>query len=112
MTIPKSSIFSKTHTNSNTIKKFKVLTRQGKEGDFPAGPTEPVKRKGPDKPSAPKKVPELNVFPDSIFPVKTLSFSEILNKKAQQDYQKDYRAYEKARQKVQKDYDKDYNAYK
>ena len=48
----------------------------------------------------------------SIFPVKTLSFSEILNKKAQQDYQKDYRAYEKARQKVQKDYDKDYNAYK
>lgn len=86
---------NQTTTNSNTIKKFKVLTRQGKEGDFPAGPTEPVKRKGPDKPSAPKKVPELNVFPDSIFPVKTLSFSEILNKKAQQDYQKDYRAYEK-----------------
>ena len=103
---------NQTTTNSNTIKKFKVLTRQGKEGDFPAGPTEPVKRKGPDKPSAPKKVPELNVFPDSIFPVKTLSFSEILNKKAQQDYQKDYRAYEKARQKVQKDYDRDYNAYK
>ena len=88
------------------------MTRQGKEGDFPAGPTEPVKRKGPDKPSAPKKVSELNVFPDSIFPVKTLSFSEILNKKAQQDYQKDYRAYEKARQKVQKDYDREYNAYK
>ena len=103
---------NQTTTNSNTIKKFKVLTRQGKEGDFPAGPTEPVKRKGPDKPSAPKKVPELNVFPDSIFPVKTLSFSEILNKKAQQDYQKDYRAYEKARQKVQKDYDRKYNAYK
>ena len=103
---------NQTPTNSNTIKKFKVLTRQGKEGDFPAGPTEPVKRKGPDKPSAPKKVPELNVFPDSIFPVKTLSFSEILNKKAQQDYQKDYRAYEKARQKVQKDYDRKYNAYK
>ena len=103
---------NQTPTNSNTIKKFKVLTRQGKEGDFPAGPTEPVKRKGPDKPSEPKKVSELNVLPDSIFPVKTLSFSEILNKKAQQDYQKDYRAYEKARQKVQKDYDKDYNAYK
>ena len=103
---------NQTPTNSNTIKKFKVLTRQGKEGDFPAGPTEPVKRKGPDKPSEPKKVSELNVFPDNIFPVKTLSFSEILNKKAQQDYQKDYRAYEKARQKVQKDYDKDYNAYK
>lgn len=103
---------NQTPTNSNTIKKFKVLTRQGKEGDFPAGPTEPVKRKGPDKPSAPKKVSELNVFSDSIFPVKTLSFSEILNKKAQQDYQKDYRAYEKARQKVQKDYDREYNAYK
>ena len=103
---------NQTTTNSNTIKKFKVLTRQGKEGDFPAGPTEPVKRKGPDKPSAPKKVPELNVFPDSIFPVKTLSFSEILNKKAQQDYQKDYRAYEKARQKVQKDYDRKYNSYR
>ncbi|WP_073688929.1 hypothetical protein [Streptococcus salivarius] len=103
---------NQTTTNSNTIKKFKVLTRQGKEGDFPAGPTEPVKRKGPDKPSAPKKVSELNVFSDSIFPVKTLSFSEILNKKAQQDYQKDYRAYEKARQKVQKDYDRKYDAYK
>ena len=103
---------NQTPTNSNTIKKFKVLTRQGKEGDFPAGPTEPVKRKGPDKPSEPKRVSELNVFPDSIFPVKTLSFSEILNKKAQQDYQKDYRAYEKARQKVQKDYDREYNAYK
>lgn len=103
---------NQTPTNSNTIKKFKVLTRQGKEGDFPAGPTEPVKRKEPDKPSEPKKVPELNVFPDSIFPVKTLCFSEILNKKAQQDFQKDYRAYEKARQKVQKDYDRDYNAYK
>ena len=72
---------NQTHTNSNTIKKFKVLTRQGKEGDFPAGPTEPVKRKGPDKPSEPKKVSELNVFPDNIFPVKTLSFSEILNKR-------------------------------
>ena len=105
-------VVNQTPTNSNTIKKFKVLTRQGKEGDFPAGPTEPLKRKGPDKPSEPKKVSELNVFPDSIFPVKTLSFSEILNKKAQQDYQKDYRAYEKARQKVQKDYDREYNAYK
>jgi hypothetical protein len=103
---------NQTPTNGNTIKKFKVLTRQGKEGDFPAGPTEPVKRKGPDKPSEPKKVSELNVFPDNIFPVKTLSFSEILNKKAQQDYQKDYRAYEKARQKVQKDYDREYKAYK
>ena len=103
---------NQTATNSNTIKKFKVLTRQGKEGDFPVGPTEPVKRKEPDKPSEPKKVPEFNVFPDSIFPVKTLSFSEILNKKAQQDYQKDYRAYEKARQKVQKDYDREYKAYK
>ena len=103
---------NQTPTNGNTIKKFKVLTRQGKEGDFPAGPTEPVKRKGPDKPSEPKKVSELNVFPDYIFPVKTLSFSEILNKKAQQDYQKDYRAYEKARQKVQKDYDREYKAYK
>lgn len=30
---------NQTTTNSNTIKKFKVLTRQGKEGDFPAGPT-------------------------------------------------------------------------
>ena len=103
---------NQTTTNSNTIKKFKVMTRQGKEGEFPAGPTEPVKRKGPDKPSEPKKVPELNVFPDSIFPIRTLSFSEILNKKAQQDYQKDYRAYEKARQKVQKAYDKEYNTYK
>lgn len=103
---------NQTTTNSNTLKKFKLLTRQGKEGDFPAGPTEPVKRKGPNKPSEPKKVPELNVFPDSIFAVKTLSFSEILNKKAQQDYQKDYRAYEKACQKVQKDYDREYNAYK
>ena len=105
-------VVNQTPTNSNTIKKFKVLTRQGKEGDFSAGPTEPLKRKGPDKPSEPKKVSELNVFPDSIFPVKTLSFSEILNKKAQQDYQKDYRAYEKVRQKVQKDYDREYNAYK
>lgn len=103
---------NQTATNGNTLKKFKLLTRQGKEGDFPAGPTEPVKRKEPDKPSEPKKVPEFNVFPDSIFPVKTLSFSEILNKKAQQDYQKDYRAYKKARQKVQKDYDRKYNAYK
>ena len=103
---------NQTATNGNTLKKFKLLTRQGKEGDFPAGPTEPVKRKEPDKPSEPKKVPEFNVFPDSIFPVKTLSFSEILNKKAQQDYQKDYRAYEKARQKVQKDYDREYKAYK
>ena len=103
---------NQTTTNSNTLKKFKLLTRQGKEGDFPVGPTEPVKRKEPDKPIEPKKVPEFNVFPDSIFPVKTLSFSEILNKKAQQDYQKDYRAYEKARQKVQKDYDREYKAYK
>ena len=60
---------NQTPTNGNTIKKFKVLTRQGKEGDFPAGPTEPVKRKEPDKPSEPKKVPEFNVFPDSIFPL-------------------------------------------
>lgn len=103
---------NQTTTNSNTLKKFKVLTRQGKEGDFPVGPTEPVKSSLPNKPSEPKKVPELNVLPDSIFPVKTLSFSEILNKKAQQDYQKDYRAYEKARQKVQKDYGRKYNAYK
>ena len=103
---------NQTTTNGNTIKKFKVLTRQGKEGDFPAGPTEPVKRKEPDKPSEPKKVPEFNVFPDSIFPIKPLSFSEILNQKAQQDYQKDYRAYEKARQKAQKDYDRKYDAYK
>ena len=103
---------NQTATNGNTLKKFKLLTRQGKEGDFPAGPTEPVKRKEPDKPSEPKKVPEFNVFPDSIFPIKPLSFSEILNQKAQQDYQKDYRAYEKARQKVQKDYDREYKAYK
>ena len=103
---------NQTTTNSNTLKKFKVLTRQGKEGDFPVGPTEPVKSSLPNKPSQPKKVPEFNVFPDSIFPIKPLSFSDILNKKAEQDYQKDYRAYEKARQKVQKDYDKDYNAYK
>ena len=103
---------NQTATNGNTLKKFKLLTRQGKEGDFPAGPTEPVKRKEPDKPSEPKKVPEFNVFPDSIFPVKTLSFSEILKQKAEQDYQKDYRAYEKARQKVQKDYDREYKAYK
>ena len=105
-------VVNQTPTNSNTIKKFKVLTRQGKEGDFPAGPTEPLKRKGPDKPSEPKKVSELNVFPDSIFPIKPLSFSDILNKKAEQDYQKDYRAYEKARQKAQKDYDRKYDAYK
>ena len=103
---------NQTTTNSNTLKKFKVLTRQGKEGDFPVGPTEPVKSSLPNKPSEPKKVPEFNVFPDSIFPIKALSFSEILNKKAQQDYQKDYRAYKKARQKVQKDYDREYNAYK
>lgn len=103
---------NQTPTNGNIIKKFKVLTRQGKKGDFPYGPTEPVKRKGPDKPSEPKKVPEFNVFPDPIFPVKTLSLSEILNRKAQQDYQKDYRAYEKAREKVKKDYDREYNVYK
>ena len=103
---------NQTTTNSNTIKKFKVLTRQGKEGDFPAGPTEPVKSSLPNKPSEPKKIPEFNVFPDSIFPLKTLIFSDILNKKAQQDYQKDYRAYEKARQKAQKDYDRKYDAYK
>ena len=103
---------NQTTTNSNTLKKFKLLTRQGKEGDFPVGPTEPVKSSLPNKPSEPKKNPEFNVFPDSIFPIKPLSFSEILNQKAEQDYQKDYRAYEKARQKVQKDYDKDYNAYK
>ncbi|WP_302171309.1 hypothetical protein [uncultured Streptococcus sp.] len=99
-------------TNSDTLKKFKVLTRQGKEGDFPAGPTEPMKSFLPNKPSMPKKLPEFNALPDSIFPFKTLSFSEILNKKAQQDYQRDYRAYEKACQKVQKDYDKEYNVYK
>ena len=103
---------NQTTTNSNTLKKFKVLTRQGKEGDFPVGPTEPVKSSLPNKPSQPKKVPEFNVFPDSIFPIKPLSFSDILNKKAEQDYQKDYRAYEKARQKAQKDYDRKYDAYK
>lgn len=105
-------VVNQTPTNSNTIKKFKVLTRQGKEGDFPAGPTEPVKSSLPNKPSEPRKIPEFNVFPDSIFPIKPLSFSEILNQKAQQDYQKDYRAYEKARQKAQKDYDRKYDAYK
>jgi len=94
---------NQTTTNSNTLKKFKLLTRQGKEGDFPVGPTEPVKSSLPNKPSEPKKNPEFNVFPDSIFPIKPLSFSEILNQKAEQDYQKDYRAYEKARQK---DYDR------
>ena len=99
-------------TNSDALKKFKVLTRQGKEGDFPAGPTEPMKSFLPNKPSMPKKLPEFNALPDSIFPFKTLSFSDILNKKAQQDYQRDYRAYEKACQKVQKDYDKEYNVYK
>lgn len=99
-------------TNSNTLKKFKLLTRQGKEGDFPAGPTEPVKSTLPNKPREPKELPEFNASPDSIFPFKTLSFSDILNKKAQQDYQKDYAAYEKARQKVQKDYDKEYSVYK
>ena len=105
-------VVNQTPTNSNTIKKFKVLTRQGKEGDFPVGPTEPVKSSLPNKPSEPKKVPEINVFPDSIFPIKPLSFSEILNQKAEQDYQKDYRAYEKALQKAQKDYDRKYDAYK
>ena len=99
-------------TNSDTFKKFKLLTRQGKEGDFPAGPTEPVKSTLPNKPSEPKKLPEFNAFPDSIFPFKTLSFCDILNKKAQQDYQKDYAAYEKAHQKVQNDYDKEYSVYK
>lgn len=103
---------NQTTTNSNTLKKFKVLTRQGKEGDFPVGPTEPVKSSLPNKPSQPKKVPEFNVFPDSIFPIKPLSFSDILNQKAEQDYQKDYRAYEKARQKAQKDYVRKYDAYK
>ena len=100
---------NQTATNGNTLKKFKLLTRQGKEGDFPVGPTEPVKSSLPNKPSEPKKNPEFNVFPDSIFPIKPLSFSEILNQKAEQDYQKDYRAYEKARQK---DYDRKYDAYK
>ena len=69
---------NQTTTNSNTLKKFKVLTRQGKEGDFPVGPTEPVKSSLPNKPSEPKKIPEFNVFPDSIFPIKPLSFSEIM----------------------------------
>ena len=99
-------------TNSDTLKKFKVLTRQGKEGDFPAGPTEPVKSFLPNKPSMPKKLPEFNDFPDSIFPVKTLSFSDILNKKAQQDYQRNYRAYERANQKAKEDYNRKYKAYK
>ena len=52
---------NQTTTNSNTLKKFKVLTRQGKEGDFPVGPTEPVKSSLPNKPSQPKKVPEFNL---------------------------------------------------
>lgn len=99
-------------TNSDSLKKFKVLTRQGKEGDFPAGPTDPVKRYLPNKPSMPKKLPEFNALPDSIFPVKTLSFSEILNKKAQQDYQRDYRAYERANQKAKEDYNRKYKSYK
>lgn len=99
-------------TNSDALKKFKVLTRQGKEGDFPAGPTEPVKSFLPNKPSMPKKLPEFNALPDSIFPFKTLSFSEILNKKAQQDYQRDYRAYERANQKAKEDYNRKYKAYK
>lgn len=99
-------------TNSDALKKFKVLTRQGKEGDFPAGPTEPVKSFLPNKPSMPKKLPEFNALPDSIFPFKTLSFSEILNKKAQQDYQRDYRAYERANQKDKEDYNRKYKAYK
>ena len=99
-------------TNSDALKKFKVLTRQGKEGDFPAGPTEPVKSFLPNKPSMPKKLPEFNDFPDSIFPVKTLSFSDILNKKAQQDYQRNYRAYERANQKAKEDYNRKYKAYK
>ena len=99
-------------TNSDTLKKFKLLTRQGKKGDFPAGPTEPVKSFLPNKPSMPKKLPELNALPDSIFPVKTLSFSEILNKKAQQDYQRNYRAYERANQKAKEDYNRKYKAYK
>ena len=58
---------NQTRTNSNTLKKFKLLTRQGKEGDFPVGPTEPVKSSLPNKPSEPKKVPEFNVFPDFYF---------------------------------------------
>ncbi|MFR2057589.1 MAG: hypothetical protein ACLS3S_08690 [Streptococcus salivarius] len=80
---------NQTPTNSNTIKKFKVLTRQGKEGDFPAGPTEPVKAAYLIN-QASKESSKFNVFPDSIFPIKPLSFSEILNQKAEQDYQKDY----------------------
>ena len=88
------------------------MTRQGKEGDFPAGPTEPVKSFLPNKPREPKKLPEFNALPDSIFPFKTLSFSDILNKKAQQDYQRDYRAYEKVRQKAKEDYNRKYKAYK
>ena len=103
---------NQTPTNGNTIKKFKVLTRQGKEGDFPAGPNEPVKSFLPNKPRKPKKLPEFNAFPDSIFPFKTLSVSDILNKKAQQDYQKDYRAYERASQKAKEDYNRKYKAYK
>ena len=103
---------NQTTTNSNTLKKFKVLTRQGKEGDFPVGPTEPVKSRLPNKPSEPKKVPEFNVFPDSIFPLKTPRFSDILNKKAQQDYQKKYRSYERASQKAKEDYNRKYKAYK
>ena len=99
-------------TNSDTLKKFKLLTRQGKDGDFPAGPTEPVKSFLPNKPREPKKLPEFNALPDSIFPFKTLSFSDILNKKAQQDYQRDYRAYEKVRQKAKEDYNRKYKAYK
>ena len=99
-------------TNSDMLKKFKLLTRQGKEGDFPAGPTEPVKSFLPNKPSMPKKLPEFNALPDSIFHVKTLSFSEILNKKAQQDYQRNYRAYERANQKAKEDYNRKYKAYK
>lgn len=99
-------------TNSDTLKKFKLLTRQGKEGDFPAGPTEPVKSFLPNKPREPKKLPEFNAFPDSIFPFKTLSFSDILNKKAQQDYQKKYRSYERTSQKAKEDYNRKYKAYK
>ena len=103
---------NQTTTNSNTLKKFKVLTRQGKEGDFPVGPTEPVKSSLPNKPSEPKKVPEFNVFPDSIFPIKPLSFSDILNQKAEQDYQKKYRSYERTSQKAKEDYNRKYKAYK
>lgn len=82
-------------SNSDTLKKYILLTRQGEEGDFPTGPTESVKSTLPNKPRKPKKLPKFNVFPDSIFPYKTLSLSDILNKKAQQDYRKDYQAYEK-----------------